>query len=72
MRKIKVSVQLFTGENFFGAMWVEDKKRAQDMMNDDRKFLPFDKSHGDRGRNNEDIITTIVINKDAIAYIEER
>lgn len=72
MKKVKCVVKLFTEESFFGMAWLEDDQRMQDLLNDERKFLPFEKSHQSRGRNSEDVITTIVINKDAIAHIEER
>jgi len=72
MKKTKVHVKLFTQEQFFAYLYVKDDERVQDLLNDDRKFLPLEKSFDDRGRSNEDVYTHIVLNKDAIASIEER
>lgn len=70
MNKIKVLVKLFTQEKFFGNLYVKEG-RIQDLMNDDRKFVPFEKTHMERGPKNEVTSSTIIISKDAIASIEE-
>jgi len=71
MNKIKVVVKLFTQEQFFGNLYLEEGKRVQDLMNDDRKFIPFEKTHMERGPKNQVTTSTIVISKEAIASIEE-
>jgi len=72
MKKIKVVVKTFTQEQFFGYLYLEDDIRVQDLMNDERKFIPIQKSENSRGRGNEDVFVNMVINKDSIASIEER
>jgi len=71
MNKIKVVVRLFTQEQFFGNLYLGDGERVQDLMNDDRKFIPFEKTHMERGPKNQVTTSTIVISKEAIASIEE-
>jgi len=72
MRKVKVMIKTFNQERFFGWLYVQDNERAQDLINDDRKFLPVMKSQDDRGRRDDsDILTHVLINKDAVAIIEE-
>ena len=72
MKKIKVVVKTFVQEQFFGNVYLEDGQRVQDLLNDERKFIPFEKTHIERGPKNEVEVTNIVLNKDAIASIEER
>ena len=72
MNKVKVVVKLFTHDSFFGHVYLEDSQRVQDLLNDERKFIPFEKTHVERGPNNSVSSTNIVISKDAIATIEER
>jgi len=72
VRKVKVWVRLFTQEQFIGNIYLEEGQRVQDLMNDDRKFIPFEKTHLERGPKNEVSTSNIVINKDALASIEER
>ena len=71
MKKVKVVVKLFTQEQFFGNIYLKDQQRLQDLLNDDRRFIPFEKTHMDRRPGNEVVSTNIVISKDAIASVEE-
>jgi len=72
MNKIKVVVKLFTQDQFFGFVYLEEGQRVQDLLNDERKFIPFEKTHMERGPNNTVSSSNIVISKDAIALVEER
>lgn len=71
MVKVKVFIKLFTSEQFWGWVFLKDDERVQDLLNDDRKFIPFEKVHMERGPKSEVQTTTIVVSKDAIASIEE-
>jgi len=72
MKDIKVHVSLFTGETFWGYVYLKDDERVQDLMNDDRKFIPFKKVHLERGPKSQVTESNLVVNKDAIASLEER
>lgn len=69
---LKVWVRLNNGEDFFARLFVNPTDRLQDLLNDDRKFLPMEKHMQNRGRGNEDIWVMTVIHKDSIMLIEER
>jgi len=70
--KLKVYVKTFDGVTFWGYVFLNDNQRVQDLLNDDRKFIPFLKTHLERGPKNEVTSSSIVINKDAIVSIEEK
>lgn len=73
MKKVKCIVSLYTSERFFGHVYLDDGQRVQDLLNDERRFVPFEKSEVNKGpRDAEPVVFGIVINKDSIVSIEER
>ena len=72
MNKIKVYVRLFDSTAFWGNVFIKDKERLQDLLNDDRKFIPVEKLEEKRGVSSEDTYVTVVLHKDGISYMEER
>jgi len=72
MKKIKVYVRLFDGTTFWGNVFVKPDDRLQDLLNDERKFIPVEKLEDKRGVKSEDTYVTVVLHKDGIHYMEER
>jgi hypothetical protein len=70
--KLKVHVFLRDGRSFWGHFYRKPGERMQDILNDERRFLPFERLYQDRGRASEDIYRTIILAKDAISTVEER
>lgn len=68
---LKVYVRLTDGTDFFARVFVHNEDRVQDLLNDKRKFLPVQRHYSDRGRGNEDVWSTVVLNKESIILIEE-
>ena len=68
--KVKVTVRLFSNESLCGYMYLQEGQRLQDLMNDDRMFIPLLKVDTKIGYN--DMYPTVVINKQTIARLEER
>jgi len=72
VKKVKVYVRLFDSTSFWGYVYVKTGKRVQDLMNDERKFIPVEKLDEKRGSSAEDTYVTICLHKDGISYVEER
>jgi len=72
MKKIKVYVRLFDSTAFWGNVFVNEDQRLQDLLNDERKFIPLEKLEEQRGVKSEDTYVTVVLHKDGISYVEER
>lgn len=72
MKIQSVYVRLFDGSTFFGRVFLEDGKRLQDLLNDERKFIPVEKQIQNPRRNEEDVWQMNVINKDSLILLEER
>jgi len=72
MKKIKVYVRLFDSTSFWGNVFVNEDQRLQDLLNDERKFIPLEKLEEQRGVKSEDTYVTVVLHKDGISYMEER
>ena len=72
MKKIKVYVRLFDSTSFWGNVFVNKDQRLQDLLNDERKFIPIEKLDEQRGVKSEDAYVTVVLHKDGISYMEER
>ena len=72
-KEIKVAIKLKDDEHLIrGSMYLDEDKRLQDILNDDRRFLPV--SNAIRGKkhiqNNAE--ENMIINKDVIATIVEQ
>jgi len=72
VKKVKVYVRLFDSTSFWGYVYVKTGKRVQDLMNDERKFIPLEKLEEQRGVKSDDTYVTVVLHKDGISYVEER
>jgi len=70
-KEVKVYVRLFNGMNFWGYVYIKEGQRVQDLLNDDRKFIPVKKLEDKRGVSTEDIYRNICLHKDGVHYIEE-
>lgn len=66
----KVHIKTFGGEVMWGYVYIVPGDRLQDVVNDDRKFLPLERAITDRSPAPE--YTCVMVNKDMIASIEER
>lgn len=72
VKPTKVHVKLTTGEDFFGEVFLHPDQRLQDLVNDERQFLPVKQYKTNRGRGNEDVRVDTVVNKSILAILEER
>ena len=70
-KEVKVYVRLFNGMNFWGYVYIKEGQRVQDLLNDDRKFIPVKKLEDKKGIGTEDIYRNICLHKDGVHYIEE-
>ena len=70
LKKVKVAVHLFSNEILWGYLYLQEDERLQDMMNDDRMFIPLLKIDTKVGYDQQ--YPTVVINKQVIARLEER
>ena len=70
LSKIKVDVYLFSDERIQGYLYLRNGERLQDLMNDSREFIPLLKI--DVTIDYKGTYPTVVINKQAIARLEER
>lgn len=68
--KIKVAVHLFSGRTVWGYVFLKEGERLQDLVNDERMFIPLSKYI--EGREEFDEPSTEMINKRAIERIEDR
>jgi len=71
VKQVKVYVRLFDGTNFWGYMYLQESQRVQDLLNDERKFIPVRKLDEKRGVSTEDVHRDICLHKDGVHYIEE-
>jgi len=67
-----VYVRLFDGQTFYGRVFLKVGARLQDLMNDERKFIPIERQIQNPRRGEEDVWQLNVINKEAIILLEER
>lgn len=70
--KIKVHVRMFDGTTFWAYVFCEEGVRVQDLLNDDRKFIPMEKLQDKRGVKSEDVTTIVCVHKDGLYVVEER
>lgn len=68
--KIKVDVNLKSGKSFFGYVYLKDDQRLQDLLNDERDFIPVDRHVRERSVK-EDKYTISVVRKDSLEYMSE-
>lgn len=67
----KVVIYLVTGEKMYGHLFRAEFDRLQDLMNDDRKFLPFYGLIDHKNRSSPDLHRLTLLNKSSIVRIEE-
>ena len=72
MKKLKVYVRLFDSTAFWGNVYVKEGERLQDLLNDERKFIPVEKLEDKRGVSSKDTYVNLILHKDGISYMEER
>lgn len=66
IKKIKVSITTITQQTIWGYVWCFNRQRVQDILNDDRAFLPIEIINQHTGSLKE-----VLYNKDQIAALEE-
>ena len=75
MKTVKVYARMFDGLAFWGYVFLKEDQRVQDLLNDERKFIPIRKLEDKRGalslKADEDNYKDVCIHKDGIYYIEE-
>lgn len=74
MNRIKVEITLSNEETFWGYVYTPidtDYSRLQDMLNDNRKFIPVYLLQDRKGRNLEIDYRMTMFNKNYIQKIEE-
>ena len=71
MNKLKVAVSMIHGKTIWGYIFLEDNCRAQDLLNDERKFIPLNILRDDRGIKTQDEYKIMMIHKDSIMTLEE-
>ena len=69
MHKIKVAVYLISEEVIWGYIYLNEGQRLQDLMNDDRAFIPMLRIDTKLDYNQK--YPTVVIKKQVIARLEE-
>jgi len=72
IKQSKVYVRMFDSTSFWGLVYLQEDQRVQDLLNDDRKFIPVEKLEDKRPANSGDVYHTICLHKDGIHYMEER
>ena len=70
LTKIKVVIETITGRSIWGHIFLSDRERMQDLLNDDRKFIPILLSFSESHIREDSKV--LLIHKDSIATIEER
>lgn len=70
MQNLKVIVKTDKDEYFFGYVFLDEGQRLQDLVNDERKFVPINK-HVEKSHSREDVYRVVMLNKDSIWSIEE-
>jgi len=71
MIKVKVSVTMIHGKTVWGYIFLEDDQRSQDLLNDERKFIPLNILRDERGIKTQDEYKIMMIHKDSIMSLEE-
>jgi len=71
MKTLKVIVTLTDGRSYWANAFLEDSDRLQDLLNDNRKFIPFNVFIDERSTK-ADTYRLMIIHKDSITTIEER
>jgi len=71
MKTLKVVVTLTDGRSYWANAFLEDSERLQDLLNDSRKFIPFNVFIDERSTK-ADTYRLMIIHKDSITTIEER
>jgi hypothetical protein len=69
--KVKVHVTLKNGQTFSGNAFIKSRERLQDILNDKRTFIPFEKLIEECSVKVE-TYKIIIVNKDSISSLEER
>lgn len=67
----KVMIVQANNEKSWGYLYLYGEERLQDLLNDDRKFLPFYGLSMSRSRNAPDFNKMTLINKNCIMKIDE-
>jgi hypothetical protein len=60
--KLEVTIVTIDGEKINGSLYVPSHERLVDVMNDDRRFLPFESDDGN----------FVILNKALIAKLQDR
>jgi len=68
--KIKVDINFKSGKSFFGYVYLRDDQRLQDLMNDERPFIPVDRHVRERSTK-EDRYLISIVQKDSIEFMHE-
>ena len=71
MNKLKVAVTMIHGKTVWGFIFLEDGCRSQDLLNDERKFIPLNILRDDRSVRTKDEYKIMMIHKDSIMTLEE-
>jgi len=71
-KTIKVVVTLTNEKRFWAEMYSLEEDRVQDVLNDERRFLPFYVLDHNKGSRETGIKSLLMIHKDSISHIEER
>lgn len=71
-KAVTVLITLMNGDSFFAKIFLDEFQRAQDALNDNRKFIPVDKHMKSRTTHQGDIYALTMVHKDAIMTMEER
>jgi len=71
MNKLKVAVTMIHGKTVWGYIFLEDDCRPQDLLNDERKFIPLNTLRDERGVKTKDEYKIMLIHKDSIMTLEE-
>lgn len=70
-RKVLISIR-DSEEDFFAEVFLKEGERVQDVLNDDRKFLPVRRHMQRRSNYSADVWIDTCIHKDTIGSVEER
>ena len=71
VRKIYCRIKMSGGSAYTGFVYADSAERLQDLLNDDRKFIPVQLMN-DLAAPNHKVIGTIILAKQYIVSIEER
>lgn len=72
--KLKVYARMFDGTSYMGYIYLDEDQRIQDLLNDERKFIPICRIAQQRGaiavKDKEECVD-VCLHKDGIYYMEE-